>query len=76
MFLPPSGFKIIDLKMQAMALDIRSQDLKRLKESLEVVNKDQSHKYEQVLKSLEVTKFVHEANFVKLKELINGLSHQ
>jgi hypothetical protein len=76
LFLPPSGFKIIDLKMQAMALDIRSQDLKRLKESLEVVNKDQSHKYEQVLKSLEVTKFVHETNFVKLKELISRLSHQ
>jgi len=62
--------------MQAMALDIRSQDLKRTKESLEVVNKDQSHKYEQALKSLEVTKFVHETNFVKLKELISRLSHQ
>ena len=60
-----------------MALDIKSQDLKRLEESFESASKEKSHKYEQVMESsegyvqqLEAIKYIHEAKF---GELINEL---
>ena len=43
---------------------------------MEAANNKQSQKYKQVMKSLEVTKFVKETKFKKLEELISGLSHQ
>uniref|UniRef100_A0A2K2BL78 Pentatricopeptide repeat-containing protein n=1 Tax=Populus trichocarpa TaxID=3694 RepID=A0A2K2BL78_POPTR len=74
-----SDIRATNLRMQAMALDTKSQDLRRLEESFEPASKEKSQKYEQVMESpegydqqLEVTKYVHEAKF---GELINELSY-
>lgn len=74
-----SDIRATNLRMQAMALDTKSQDLRRLEESFESASKEKSQKYEQVMESpegydqqLEVTKYVHEAKF---GELINELSY-
>jgi hypothetical protein len=66
-----------------MAPDMRFQDLKKLENSLESVNKEQSLKYEPVMKllegygqKLESTRTNHEIKLDELKNIINGSSFQ
>jgi hypothetical protein len=66
-----------------MALNTRTQDLKKLKNSLEAVSKDQTQNYEQLMKilktynhKLETTRTNHEAKINELAKLIRGLAYQ
>jgi predicted outer membrane protein len=51
--LATSGIKTTDLQTSAIAPDTRSQDLKKLEDSFDVANKEQSQWHEQVLNLLE-----------------------
>jgi len=66
-----------------MALNTRTQDLKKLKNSLEAVSKDQTQNYEQLMKmlktynhKLKTTRTNHEAKINELAKLIRGLAYQ
>jgi hypothetical protein len=77
-----SGIRVIDLRTSAIALDTRSQDLKKLEDSFDVVNKEQSMRHEQVLTLLETygyllhtTKSTQDTKIEKLKELISVIAY-
>lgn len=66
-----------------MAPDMRFQDFKKLENSLESVNKEQSLKYELVMKllegygqKLESTRINHEIKIDELKNIISGSPFQ
>ena len=62
-----------------MPPDTRTQDLRRLEETIESANKEHAAKYEQVTKLLEVNgqkMESHEVKFGEIKDLIGGLTFQ
>lgn len=81
--LVPSSIRASDLQILDMALETRLQDLKRIEDSLDAASKEQSQKYEHVMKLLEFygqllknTTSNHEAKFGELKVLISGPNQQ
>lgn len=81
--LAPSSIRASDLQILDMALETRLQDLKRIEDSLDAASKEQSQKYEHVMKLLEFygqilknTTSNHEAKFGELKVLISGPNQQ
>jgi len=73
----------MDLHNLAIVPNTRSQDLKKLEDSFDVANKEQSQWQEQVLNLLETyeqllhaTKSTQDAKIKELKKLISGIAYQ
>ena len=74
-----TGIRACEPWTPAMPPDTRTQDLRRLEESLQSANKEHAAKYEQVTKLLEVygqKMESHEVKFGEIKDLISGLTFQ
>jgi len=74
-----TSIRACELWTPAMPPDTRTQDLRRLEESLQSANKEHAAKYEQVTKLLEVygqKMESHEVKFGEIKDLISGLTFQ
>lgn len=82
-YLATSGIRALDLQTSIMPPETRSQDLKKLEDSFEVANKEQSARHTQVLTQLETygqllhaTKMTQDNKIEELKELISGIAYQ
>jgi hypothetical protein len=82
-YLATSGIRASDLQTSIMPLETRSQDLKKLEDSLEVANKEQSARHAQVLTQLETygqqlhtIKATQDNKIAELKDLISGIAYQ
>jgi len=82
-YLATSGIRASDLQTSIMPSETRSQDLKKLEDSFEVANKEQSARHAQVLTQLETygqllhaTKATQDNKIEELKELISGIAYQ